>query len=191
MILVGLLLLSSVVVANATIIDFEDQVSGSKANGYTIGGVSFSDSIGQDLNVLDYGNQSKGKALGVNGDDLSKLQLSFSGYYNFLSFEFGNDDPSWGNPPNGQMHLDLYKDGNQVNSFALTANWDDVMNQTLSGTGLFNYAEIYYDANLIEILDNITYRNDTAPVPEPGTMMLLGLGMAGLAIYGKRRAKKA
>lgn len=31
---------------------------------------------------------------------------------------------------------------------------------------------------------------DTAPVPEPGTMMLLGLGMAGLAIFGKRRAKK-
>ena len=29
-----------------------------------------------------------------------------------------------------------------------------------------------------------------APVPEPGTMMLLGFGMLGLAIYGKRRSHK-
>jgi len=35
--------------------------------------------------------------------------------------------------------------------------------------------------------DNIAIGNTTAPVPEPGTIALLGLGMAGLAVYGKRR----
>jgi hypothetical protein len=34
-------------------------------------------------------------------------------------------------------------------------------------------------------------QKSAAPVPEPGTVALLGLGMAGLAVYGKRRAKKA
>jgi hypothetical protein len=38
--------------------------------------------------------------------------------------------------------------------------------------------------------DNIAIGNTTAPVPEPGTMMLLGIGMLGLAIYGKRRMNK-
>jgi hypothetical protein len=32
---------------------------------------------------------------------------------------------------------------------------------------------------------------NNAPVPEPGTIALLGLGMAGLAVYGKRRSNKA
>jgi hypothetical protein len=31
---------------------------------------------------------------------------------------------------------------------------------------------------------------DVAPVPEPGTMMLLGIGMLGMAVYGKRRMNK-
>lgn len=35
------------------------------------------------------------------------------------------------------------------------------------------------------------YLPSAEPVPEPGTIALLGLGMAGLAIYGKRRQKKA
>ncbi|MDR3578504.1 MAG: PEP-CTERM sorting domain-containing protein [Oryzomonas sp.] len=33
----------------------------------------------------------------------------------------------------------------------------------------------------------VNYTNTAAPVPEPGTMMLLGIGMLGLAVYGKRR----
>lgn len=40
----------------------------------------------------------------------------------------------------------------------------------------------------------VTCANDVVyqevPVPEPGTMMLLGLGMLGMAVYGKRRMNK-
>jgi len=30
----------------------------------------------------------------------------------------------------------------------------------------------------------------STPVPEPGTMLLFGVGMLGLAVYGKRRMNK-
>lgn len=38
--------------------------------------------------------------------------------------------------------------------------------------------------------DMIVYGNDLTPVPEPGTMVLLGAGLLGLGIYGRRRTKK-
>jgi len=38
--------------------------------------------------------------------------------------------------------------------------------------------------------DMVVLGNDLTPVPEPGTMVLLGFGMLGLAIYGKRRMNK-
>jgi hypothetical protein len=186
---VGTMIMGLSGVVQAAIIDFSGQSF--YGNSYTIGDVTFTDSNGSDLSIgSSYYESNNSPALAVFNDDSSRAQLAFSGYYNYLSFDFGNDNPGFGSP-DGKMHLDLYKDGVLVNNFALTANWDDLMNQTLVGTGLFNYAEIYYDTNLIEVIDNLEYRNDAAPVPEPGTIALLGLGMAGLAFYGKRRQKKA
>lgn len=50
-------------------------------------------------------------------------------------------------------------------------------------------------ADLVELIAEIqhtaagrtSFDYDVAPVPEPGTMLLLGAGFLGLAIYGKRR----
>jgi hypothetical protein len=39
-------------------------------------------------------------------------------------------------------------------------------------------------------LTSFTLTPETAPVPEPGTIVLLGAGMLGLAIFGKRRMNK-
>lgn len=56
---------------------------------------------------------------------------------------------------------------------------------------------IYLDDQLVarggsdrDFDDMVVYGNDLSPVPEPGTMALLGFGMLGLAIYGKRRMNR-
>jgi hypothetical protein len=46
------------------------------------------------------------------------------------------------------------------------------------------------DFNDMVVNGNCLSPVSTAPVPEPGTMVLLGFGMLGLAIYGKRRMNK-
>jgi hypothetical protein len=58
-----------------------------------------------------------------------------------------------------------------TNPFSLT----DVVSITFTGAG----QTVSLDANL-----------NVIPTPEPGTMVLLGLGMLSLAVYGKRRMNK-
>jgi len=59
-------------------------------------------------------------------------------------------------------------------------------------TNSYNYATfgLGFDPDCHYYNDGITFTIDTAPVPEPGTILLLGFGMFGLAIFGKRRMKK-
>lgn len=61
---------------------------------------------------------------------------------------------------------------------------------TADETGLANISIINRNT---EFAGNDFALDDIAidqPVPEPGTMLLLGVGMLGLGVFGKRRAKK-
>ncbi|MEI6825817.1 MAG: PEP-CTERM sorting domain-containing protein [Desulfuromonadales bacterium] len=56
---------------------------------------------------------------------------------------------------------------------------------TLEVTVKSTYGDFYLDSSVLT-----ANGCDNTPVPEPGTMMLLGAGMLGLAIFGKRRMNK-
>lgn len=113
---------------------------------------------------------------------------------------------------NGTTHSDVYvnlpgldvwpavnglTDGGYYN-FSVASN---VFNDSIFGLIQLNTSGTYL-VELIPRKGNVTvdsstliatgYDNtpDTAPVPEPGTLVMLGAGLLGLTVYGRRRMQK-
>jgi hypothetical protein len=69
----------------------------------------------------------------------------------------------------------------------LDGTWDSLHKIDWAGVGSIEFTDVGSGISMdnVEINDQVS-----APVPEPGTIMLLGAGMFGLAIYCKYRRDK-
>jgi len=186
--------------ASAQVIDFEGEASGIKADGYTVGGITFTTALGAGIEVGNYTPQSDGQGMLVRNDTNGNYLLgAIAGGSNYLSFGFGNDDPFF-TTLGDLATLKIFSGATLLSTITVALNRDDIMNQTIgySGSTFDNFSFAYTNAagnpftggagtnvGLIEVVDNFRLSPE---VPEPATWMMLLLGFGAIG-FGMRQRK--
>ena len=210
--IVMFLIVGTVCSANATLItdeDFESGASGWNNNLTTNGGTTFTTFLGRHGGSA--GAQSLYKDFNLSGNQ-TDVHINFSFYeidswdnnewfYIYVNDTVVRQDPYQHDIPDAPIGtVDLFGGASSPNTnYGFEPSWYD------QGIGYsFNYAttdtnlRLGFGAILGEGIgdeswgiDNvlITDNYDTAPVPEPCTMLLFGTGLAGLGLYRKKKGK--
>ncbi|GAM11163.1 PEP-CTERM motif protein [Geobacter sp. OR-1] len=128
----------------------------------------------------------------VQTNPLSATVTDFGADYNYFGIWWGSMD--------GYNSFEFTLDGNlvkKVTGFDLAAG--NLANGDQFAPGTNRYVNFDFGTEKFDSITmtstNYAFEADNmaigaAPVPEPGTIMLLGAGLAGLGLYSRRRAKK-
>ena len=141
----------------------------------------------------DYVVRSLGTTL--NGSANLALYALNSLDYNSATANIADYKMSYGNTLSSSIRTDLpvgLSATPSSTSLGLVGYFADSDKISFDFSGLGANALLFDSSYLIgyelSCANDIIYQS--VPVPEPGTMVLLGMGLLGMAVYGKRRANK-
>lgn len=182
---------SDVALNGSTIINFNSQVIG-VYNILSIGDVTFSADPSTLRIQSTYAGQfnTTGLYLDNNSNGFGSLTIDFTTSVNAFGFNFGASNTNW--------TLTAYDTHDNVLESTIIAettgsNAGDFFGLATAGTSyavLEMTGSYNYGGNDWILMDNFSYNTQAAPVPEPATMVLLGLGLVGLAGIGRKKLQK-
>lgn len=150
------------------------------------------------VTTADYANRG-GSGGATDGKDFLSSKTKWL-YWNYVtgklddkvdSYDYGNDRST------NALQLLIWSLENETITFSPDSETIAIMAALDKYYGDYGNRESIGTVEVMNLMNGSEYKQslliadpDSTPVPEPGTMVLLGAGMLGLAVFGKRRMNR-